>query len=85
MCIGLICVFRDHLGHAARWSRALAADSYGIYWIHVIPVVGVQLALCNAPLGPPAKFFVATFAGFALSWATSHFLLRRGWLGRKVF
>lgn len=85
LSIGLLWFFREYLRRAARWAQQLAADSYGIYWAHVIPVVGVQLALREAPLGPLAKFAVATVGGFGLSWITCHFALRRGWLGRKIF
>lgn len=85
LCIGLLWIFRTHLDRGKAWLRTLAADSYGIYWVHVLPVVGIQLALRDAPLGPMMKFIVATTFGFAGSWAVSHFALRRGWLGRRVF
>jgi len=78
-------LFRDFLNHGRAWLRTLATDAYGIYWIHVIPVVGIQMGLREASLGPLGKFFVTTIAGFLTSWAIAHFVLRRGWLGRKVF
>ena len=84
-CVGLLWLFRDHLNRGSAWLRALAADAYGIYWVHMILVVGAQFALRSAPLGPLGKFFVVTIAGFLASWAISHFVLRLGWLGRKVF
>lgn len=85
LSIGLLWLFRDFFNRSNRWLRTLAADTYAIYWIHIIPVVGVQLGLVGAPLGPLAKFVITTFAGFSISWTIAHFVLRRGWLGRKVF
>ena len=85
LCIALLWLFRDFLNRSRAWVRTLAADSYGIYWIHIFPVVGIQMGLREAPLGPLGKFFITTIAGFLTSWAIAHFVLRRGWLGRKVF
>jgi fucose 4-O-acetylase-like acetyltransferase len=85
LCIALLWLFRDFFNHGRAWLRTLAADSYGIYWIHVIPVVGIQMCLRGASLGPLGKFFITTIAGLLASWAIAHFVLRRGWLARRVF
>jgi surface polysaccharide O-acyltransferase-like enzyme len=85
ICIALLRLFRDLLNRGRAWLRTLAVNSLGIYWIHIIPVVGVQMCLREASLGPLEKFFTTTIAGLLASWAIAHLVLQRGWLGRKVF
>ena len=56
--------------------RALAANTYGVYLIHLLLVVGLQAALAGADLPPLAKFAVVTLVGVPLCFLVSAGLRR---------
>ncbi|CAL9528793.1 acyltransferase family protein [Streptomyces sp. enrichment culture] len=47
LCVGLLTLFRTAVTGGTRWSRELAADSYGVYVVHLPMVVAVQYALAD--------------------------------------
>ncbi|MFJ7237851.1 acyltransferase [Streptomyces olivaceus] len=47
LCVGLLTLFRAVAAGGTRWSRELAADSYGVYIVHLPLVVAVQYALAD--------------------------------------
>lgn len=83
--LGLLWVFRRHAARQGPWARAFAADAYGIYCVHLPIVVAVHLLLAPLPPAPLAKFAVTTLAATAAAWALTHWGLRAGAWGRKIF
>ncbi|MFE6764536.1 acyltransferase family protein [Streptomyces sp. NPDC057689] len=47
LCLGLLTVFRETVTRSSRLSAELAADSYGVYILHVPLVVAVQYCLTD--------------------------------------
>ncbi|KOX45571.1 acyltransferase family protein [Streptomyces ardesiacus] len=59
LCVGLLTLFREFVRGGARWSRELAASSYGVYIIHVPLVVAVQYALAGRGLSAAGSWCAA--------------------------
>jgi glucans biosynthesis protein C len=76
LCVGLLTVFRERANRQGALVRELAAESYGVYVIHVFPVVGLQMALAASPLAPLAKFGIVTLLAVPLCFGLTY-LLRR--------
>lgn len=80
LCVGLLTLFRERCDRQAPLLRELAGAAYLVYIIHLPFVLGLQLALVDAPLPPLAKFaavaLTATVLSFvlacALRWLASH-------------
>ncbi|HOW70280.1 MAG TPA: acyltransferase family protein [Phycisphaerae bacterium] len=85
LSITLLWAFRRWLNTETPFSRVLAANSYGIYFIHYAPVLILQYVLLDIPLHPIAKFLLVTAGSFVLSLAASVLLLRSTRWGRRVF
>ncbi|SEC10361.1 Acyltransferase family protein [Streptomyces sp. 2131.1] len=73
LCLGLLTVFREVVTRSSRLSAELAADSYGVYILHVPLVVAVQYYLTGRGLSPAGAW--VTTGAFASSAA---FLLAAG-------
>jgi glucans biosynthesis protein C len=73
LCVGLLTVFREAVTRSSRLSAELAADSYGVYILHVPLVVSMQYYLTDRGLSPAGAW--VTTSVFALSAA---FLLAAG-------
>lgn len=67
LCVGLLTLFRERADHQGRLGRELAASSYAVYIIHIIPVLGLQLALAESAMHPLAKFGVVALLAVPLS------------------
>ncbi len=90
-----LCLFAATAAHAApavaarfasgarRAWDSLAANGYGIYLLHYLPVVWLQYALLAAPLAVPAKVAIVFGAGLAAAWACTA-ALRRSRVGAHV-
>ncbi|MGW1185701.1 acyltransferase family protein [Streptomyces drozdowiczii] len=65
LCLGRLTVFRETVTRSSRLSAELAADSYGVYILHVPLVVAVQYCLTDRGLFPAAAW--VTTSVFALS------------------
>lgn len=83
--LGLLGLFRARLGGESAAVRAFSADAYGIYVVHLPVVVVCQLLLRDVPLGPFAKFMLATVGAVLVSWAITRLLLRSTAWGRRIF
>jgi fucose 4-O-acetylase-like acetyltransferase len=74
LCVGIPVFFRELLSSESRIVKALAANAFGAYVVHVLPVVvGIQMALAEVSLDPLTKFALVTLLGVPLS-----FLLAAG-------
>lgn len=72
--LGLVIWLRDHSEPVSAWRKLLAANSYGIYLVHLPILLALQYALGPAPFGAVAKWLLvfaltvplATLASVAL-------------------
>lgn len=85
LSITLLWGFRRWLNTETRISRLLAANAYGVYFVHYGPVLILQKLLLNVPLHPTAKFLAVTAGSCVLSLAVSVLLLRSTRWGRRIF
>lgn len=67
LALGLVILLRDHAGAAGAWRRRLAANSYGVYLLHLPIVVALHYALGAAALGATAKWLVTAAMALPLS------------------
>jgi peptidoglycan/LPS O-acetylase OafA/YrhL len=76
MVVALLVLFRERFSGQPAWARWAAQNSYAVYVIH--PLVLVGLAVLLAPLVAPAgvKFLILLALSVPLCWALAH-LLRR--------
>lgn len=69
LSVGLLVLARDKVkGHGAFW-RALSANAYIVYVIHIWPVIGLQFALAGVGLPPLIKFALVTLLAVPLCFA----------------
>jgi fucose 4-O-acetylase-like acetyltransferase len=74
LSVGLLTLFRERVNRQGALGRQLAAGSYGVYIIHIFPVIGLQMALADASLAPLAKFGVVTLLALPLCFALAYLL-----------
>jgi glucan biosynthesis protein C len=76
MIIALLVLFRERLAGQPAWARFAARNSFAVYVIHPLVLVGVAILL--APIVAPAgvKFLILLALAVPLCWALAH-LLRR--------
>ena len=74
--VALLVLFRERLAGQPAWARFAARNSFAVYVIHPLVLVGVAVLL--APLVAPAgvKFLILLVLAVPLCWAFAH-LLRR--------
>jgi len=75
--IGLIYVFKRKINSDSKIWKFLSLNSYGVYIIHVIPLVGIQMALMKTGFDPLFKFLFAS----TVTAVTCYFDI---WLLRKI-
>ena len=81
LCLSVLMVFISfayrYWNRDSKVNRTLAANSYGIYILHLPIVLGLNLALLSWAGGPVViKFGIATAASILLSWGISRFALK---------
>jgi glucans biosynthesis protein C len=76
LCLGLVALFRERFDAPGRWLRTAAPNAFGAYVIHILPVVGLQLALAGVALPPLAKFALVTAVAVPLCFALAAGLRR---------
>jgi peptidoglycan/LPS O-acetylase OafA/YrhL len=76
MVVALLVLFRERFSGQPAWARWAAQNSFAVYVIHPLVLVGVAVLL--APLVAPAgvKFLILLAISVPLCWALAH-LLRR--------
>ncbi|MEU5554465.1 acyltransferase family protein [Micromonospora sp. NPDC047793] len=71
LSIGLLTLFRDVFAGHNRLTRAMAANSYTIYIVHLPIVVALQFAFARAALPTLATFATVATLGMAISVAAA--------------
>ena len=83
LCLGLLVLFREKINSRGAFFRLLSKQAYGVYLIHILPILYLQLAVARVPVGPLEKFGIVTLIGMPLCFGCS-ILLRRLPLVRLV-
>jgi glucan biosynthesis protein C len=75
--LGLIAFFRKYLNVENRFTKLLAANSFGIYMFHAPILIALSLLLRSWHGAPLAKFAVVVPLAFLATLAASSLILRR--------
>ncbi|MHA1549631.1 MAG: acyltransferase family protein [Alphaproteobacteria bacterium] len=71
VCVGVVLglgvIFRDWIDKPSRWLDGLDGSVYGVYFIHIFVLVGVQMAILDFALPALVKFGIATVVGLVIS------------------
>ncbi|MEU8706311.1 acyltransferase [Streptomyces sp. NPDC048565] len=67
LCVGLLTVFREAVTPRSRLSAELAADSYGVYILHVPLVVATQYYLTDHGLTAASAWVMTSVLALALA------------------
>lgn len=73
LCVGLLTVFREAVTRSSRLSAELAADSYGVYILHVPLVVSMQYYLSDRSWSAAGAWMTTSVLALAVA-----FLLAAG-------
>lgn len=84
LSVGLVTFFRERVNRRSALIRRLSAASYTVYLIHLLPVLGLQLALSGAALPALLKFLIVSVAAVPASFAIAVGLRRAPLLGRVL-
>ncbi|MCC6627255.1 MAG: acyltransferase family protein [Chloroflexi bacterium] len=71
LSVGLLTLFRDHWTRAGRLLPVLAANTYGVYVIHLLLIITLQFAIADLAWPPLAKFGLVTLVGVPLCFLVS--------------
>ena len=79
LCITMLLlgVFKKWCAEPSLWKDVLAANSYGMYVAHVPIMVVLQYWLLHAEIAAPLKFGIVAGLSLPLSFALSHYIIRR--------
>ena len=75
--VALLGVFHHKLNRSSRWRRSCAANSYGIYVVHLAIVTAIQHGLSYSSLPGAMKFLICGTVGLVASYLVSEYVLRR--------
>jgi hypothetical protein len=75
-CLGLPILFRQTVRGQSRLVRLALPETYGAYVVHPGPVIGLQRALADAPLGPLVKLAIVSVVAVPLSFLIAAALRR---------
>jgi hypothetical protein len=74
ICLAVLALFLRFGQREKSIFDPLRGDAYGIFVLHYIPMLWLQFALLNAPLGAGSKAFIAFAGTLAASWAATRAL-----------
>ena len=77
MCIALLALFKNRYNSQSPFTKALANNAFTVYLIHLPIVIFLQYLLIGVPLESLLKFAIVGIAGVILSFAISHYGIRR--------
>jgi glucans biosynthesis protein C len=77
MCIALLALFKNRFNSQSPSAKALADNSFTVYLIHIPIVIFLQYLLIGIALDPLIKFVIVGTVGVILSFAISHYGIRR--------
>jgi peptidoglycan/LPS O-acetylase OafA/YrhL len=83
LALGLVVWLRDRAGVPPAWRKLLAANSYGVFLLHLPLIVLLNYALLGLPLGAWAKWLIVAAIALPLSLGAS-LLIRRSTAVRRV-
>jgi surface polysaccharide O-acyltransferase-like enzyme len=69
MILGLSVFFRRYCERPGRWLERLDGNVYGVYLIHWLIVIVIQVTILNLALPATVKFLIVTGVGLAASFA----------------
>lgn len=75
--LALLAFFKNRFGTQSPLRKALADNAFTVYLIHLPIVIFLQYLLIGVPVDPLVKFGLAGAAGVMLSFAVSHYVVRR--------
>lgn len=76
LCLGLLILFREKVDFQGKFMRVLSNNAYGVYLIHLLIILYLQIAIADASMASLAKFALVTLLGMPLCFGCSA-LLRR--------
>ncbi|NER79829.1 MAG: acyltransferase family protein [Leptolyngbya sp. SIO1D8] len=74
LCIGLLTLFRERLNFQSKLMRVLSANAYGVYLIHLLVVIFIQLSIAILAIAPLAKFVLVMLIGTPICFALTALL-----------
>jgi peptidoglycan/LPS O-acetylase OafA/YrhL len=77
MCIALLSLFKNKFNSQGPLAKALASNSFTVYLIHIPVIVFLQYLLIGVSIDSLAKFAIVGAIGVLLSFAISHYVVRR--------
>lgn len=77
MCIALLSLFQNRFNSQGPIAKALANNSFTVYLIHIPIIVLLQYLLIGIALDPLIKFAIVGAVGVLLSFAISHYVIRK--------
>jgi glucan biosynthesis protein C len=84
LSIGVITWFRERAHGRSALLQELAAASYGVYVLHILPVLGLQLMLAPVALPPLGKFAIVTLVAVPLSFLMVRWLRHLDWVRHVI-
>jgi glucan biosynthesis protein C len=82
--LGLIVLFREHYNWQGKFERFMSENYFAVYFFHAPILILVTLAMRDLPWSPLLKFIVAGSISVILCFLTSHLVLRRIPLLKRV-
>jgi peptidoglycan/LPS O-acetylase OafA/YrhL len=77
LCIGLLSLFRNRYNWQNKLTKVLADNAFTVYLIHIPVVVFLQYLLVGVEIHPLLKFAIVAAVGVPLTFAISHFVIRK--------
>jgi len=77
MCTALLALFKNRFNSQNPITKALANNAFTVYIIHLPIVIVLQYLLVAVPIDSLIKFAIAGTIGVILSFAISHYIIRR--------
>ena len=76
LCLGLLILFREKVDFQGNFMQILSNNAYGVYLIHLLIILYLQLIIADVSMAPLAKFGLVALMGIPLCFGCS-VLLRR--------
>ena len=77
MCIALLAFFKNRFNSQGPIAKALANNTFTVYLIQLPVVIILQYMLIGVAIDPLLKFAIVGAIGVLLSFAISHYVIRR--------
>jgi hypothetical protein len=77
ICIALISLFKNRFNSQGTITKTFANDTFTVYLIQLPIVVFLQYVIIGLPLDPLIKFVIVGVVSVPLTFAISHYVIRR--------